>query len=401
MAEGSQPIICRVKGLADIASARLPERHSILLFIRLMEMEMFTNRLFNLILVITVLIVTACAPQPSIQSTFTALPTTSPTPMPTITATELPTEEPRLLASDGPWIAFQSNRGPGGLQAVWVMRPDGSEELPVPADVPGSKMSPDWSPDGTRLVFTTRGGPTEPLYEYDLTTNTSRQLFACEDPCLGDDDPAYSPDGTKVAFIRYLAPLVYVEDYGGEAPSDCGIWIGEIATGEVKQITSNTDPPCDGENNPRWSPDGTQLVYWRNPYANGQPTGTAVYVINLDGSEERRLTDPAMFAGEADWSPDGEWIVFATYPYREFGDLGPLPSNLYRIHPDGSGMEQLTFYETNLDATQPQYTPDGTSILFTGAGSSNRSLLIMPAEGGEPTFIARGGYTNGTWQPQP
>ena len=59
-----------------------------------------------------------------------------------------------------------------------------------------------------RLVFTTRGGETEPLYEYDLATDTSHQLFSCEDPCLSDDDPAYAPDGTRVAFIRALAPFV-------------------------------------------------------------------------------------------------------------------------------------------------------------------------------------------------
>ena len=147
-------------------------------------------------------------------------------------------------------------------------------------------------------------------------------------------------------------------------PSDCGLWIGELNSGEVTQITSNTDPPCDREYIPHWSPDGAQLTYWRDPYENGQPTGTAVYVINADGTNEQRLTDPAMFAGSPDWSPDGEWIVFDTYPLHEFQCC--QVSNLYRMHPDGSGMEQLTHYETeDLRATQPRYTPDGAWIVFT------------------------------------
>ena len=184
-------------------------------------------------------------------------------------------------------------------------------------------------------------------------------------------------------------------------PSDCGIWIGEVATGEVKQITSNTNPPCDREYLPRWSPDSAQLVYTRSPYENGKPIGTAVYAINADGSGERRLTDPEFIAGEADWSPDGEWIVFASYPLFEYNHSTPKTSNLYRIHPDGSGMEQLTFNETtDLRATQPQYTPDGKWIVFTSVTPSSRSLWAIPAEGGDPIVIAPGGiYTHGAWQP--
>ncbi|MEP7293876.1 MAG: hypothetical protein ABI835_18960, partial [Chloroflexota bacterium] len=71
-------------------------------------------------------------------------------------------------------------------------------------------------------------------------------------------------------------------------------------------------------------------------------------------------------------------------------------------HPDGSGLEQLTHYETpDLRATQPRYTPDGAWITFTAVTPSSRSLWAIPAEGGDPVVIASGGiYTHGTWQPQ-
>ena len=144
-----------------------------------------------------------------------------------------------------------------------------------------------------------------------------------------------------------------------------------------------------------------QVRQARDPYENGKPPGTAVFVVNADGSEERRLTDPEMFAGEADWSPDGKWIVFATYPLGEFNASSPEPSNLHRIHPDGSGMEQLTHNETaDLRAVQPQYTPDGKWIVFTSETLSSRSLWAIPAGGDEPIVLAPGGiYTHGAWQP--
>jgi TolB protein len=367
------------------------------------EIKMLLNRLFYL-LIVGFLIVAACTPQPS--PVYTApIPTTSlPSLVPTIQVTETLASSPHPFAGEKAWIAYQTNRTGEG---IWLIHPDGTEDHQVATDVPTAEQKyGNWSPDGTKLVFTTRGGETEPLYEYDLATNRSRQLFECKDPCVGDDEPVYSPDGTKVAFIRALAPFVHSDAFGGEVPSDCGLWIGDVASREVTRITSN--PECDREYFPQWSPDGLQLTYWRDPYENGKPTGTAVFVINADGSNERRLTDPQIFAGDPHWSPDGEWIVFSTYPLNEFNFV-PAISDLYRIHPDGTGMKQLTHYNSEeLRATIPRYTPDGKWIIFTAVqGSSNtqerrtdRSLWIIPAEGGEPIKITSGGiYVHGVWQP--
>ena len=97
-----------------------------------------------------------------------------------------------LLADDHTWIAYQSNQT--GAEGIWLIHPNGTGNHNVAADVPGEEKYGNWSPDGTHLVFTTRGGDTEPLYVYDLASNTSEQLFQCNTPCLGDDEPVYSPD---------------------------------------------------------------------------------------------------------------------------------------------------------------------------------------------------------------
>lgn len=107
-----------------------------------------------------------------------------------------------VFAGDEHWIAYQTDRG--GSEGIWLIHPDGTEDHQVATDLSGGQLLPDWSPDGTRVAFATRGVPGEPLFEYDLTTQTSRQLFACVDPCLGDDEPVYSNDGASMAFIRAL-----------------------------------------------------------------------------------------------------------------------------------------------------------------------------------------------------
>lgn len=290
----------------------------------------------------------------------------------------------------GPWIAYQTDRV-AGRDSVWLVRPDGTEDHQLETGLPYENLLPDWSPDGSQLAFTTRGGTTEPLYEYDMETQETEQLFECESPCLGDDEPAYSPDGGTLAFIRYLEPFV------GGAPSDCGIWLGDRVTGEVRQLTSNTDPACDREYYPRWSPDGDHLVYQRELTVGGD-VRTAVFTMRADGSGERRLTEPAMMAGEPAYSPDGEWIVFSTHPLNlETGGR----SQLYRMRPDGGGREKLTDGEAR--ATQPRYSPDGEWILFTSVTPSSRTLAMIPADGGDPVTVAdeEPVYTHGQWQPVP
>jgi Tol biopolymer transport system component len=183
------------------------------------------------------------------------------------------------------------------------------------------------------------------------------------------------------------------------------LWIGDIATGEVTQITSNQ--ACNREASPRWSPDGSKIAYFRERYDSSGVTD-AIFVINANGGEEQQLTDWDLVAGYPDWSPDGEWLVFATHPLFSF-NFDPVVSNLYRMHPDGSEMEQLTYYETpDIRANQPHYTPDGQWIIFTGVQPStnpeerrsDRSLWAIPAAGGEPIVIVQGGtHTHSTWQP--
>jgi Tol biopolymer transport system component len=117
--------------------------------------------------------------------------------------------------------------------------------------------------------------------------------------------------------------------------------------------------------------------------------------------QETTLTEDSLFAGDSDWSSGDEWIVFSTFALNDFQCC--QVSNLYRIHPDGTGMEQLTMYDTDqLRATQPRYTPDGASIIFTAVTPDSRVPWVIPADGGEPIAVAEGGiYTHPAWQPVP
>jgi Tol biopolymer transport system component len=333
------------------------------------------------------LILNAC----SSRSSDVGRPMTAPSTAAKSSPTQAPARAAHALAGESAWIAYQTDRGGEG---TWLIHPDGTNNHEVGADFAGDLILPNWSPDGKSIVMTSRNtGGSEPLYEFDLQSERIHQLVPCKDPCLGDDEPVFSPDGKTVAFIRALGP------FKNDAPADCGLWLGDVASHEVWQITSNRG--CDREYFPRWSPDGSQLTYWRWKENLGSTTGTAVFVIDIDGSHERQLTAWKTFAGDPDWSPDGKWILFSTYPLAAF-EVAPKASNLYRMRSDGSDVQQLTDYGSiHVRATQPRFTPDGKRILFTADTGSSRELWLMPAKGGKPVPVATGGiYTHGTWQPE-
>lgn len=336
-------------------------------------------------------ILAACGAAGTAPGAASEAPTDRPSKAPSVTPTE--TSEaatPHPLAGDDAWIAYQSSRS--GSEGVWLVHPDGTEDHEIALDVPGDHLHPDWSPDGTRLVITSRTDR-DVLYVVDLVSDAGEVLFECTGECLGDDEAVWSPEGTRIAFVRAMEP--FVEDI-----PTCALFSGDVETGEVEQL-GEARSCANRETFPHWSRDGSRIAYYRGTYEGDQMTSSALYVFDVASRQETKLTRDDLFAGDSDWSSDDEWIVFATFPLNDFQCCEV--SNLYRIHPEGSGLQQLTTFETDeLRATQPRYTPDGASIVFTAVTPSDRVPWVIPAGGGEPVAVAESGlYTHPAWQPGP
>ncbi len=279
----------------------------------------------------------ACS-APITQDSTTTIPEAT-VPDPTTTTTEVsPSTEASPSFDNSRWITFQG-RTEGERHRAFLIHPDGSGEMEIPRPEGTFVLLPAWSPDGNKIVLGSRGAVPESLYVYDLAANSIEALFDCAEPCVAHAEPSYSPDGSSIVFVAESGPFV------DDVPSDCGIWVGDVTTLEITRLTQN--PGCDREYYPRFSPDGTQIVYFR--WRDEGPERNAVFVIDSSGGDERQLTEWDQVAGHPDWSPDGQWIVFTTHP--DWNDVAT--SNLYRIRPDGTDVEQLTFYEDTTFRHQP------------------------------------------------
>jgi Tol biopolymer transport system component len=305
-----------------------------------------------------------------------------------------------------PWIAYEWVYDLNGVgvneHALQLVRPDGSGHHLLLLTTPAGH--PDWSPDGKRIAVATENE----IWTLNADGTDVKQLIACSGaPCMYVGLPAWSPDGRQIAFQRVLsAPAP-----GNEVDQ---IEVMDLATGATHVVAR---PPVAGSEmaefiNPRWSPDGTQIEFsvmrYPTPPSDENILGSSIAVVKADGSEAdapRILTDPALFGSYPDWSPDGQRIVFNTYPMGSFQDTTKA-TNLYTIRPDGTGLTQVThFGENDTRASEPTWTPDGKRIIFLyiernpSNPGGERLIAFIDADGANLTLIPTPGIVGDPYVP--
>lgn len=171
---------------------------------------------------------------------------------------------------------------------VGAMNGDGSDPVNLTNQTDSDDAFPDWSPDGSQIVFASRRDGNNEIYVMD---SNGDQLKRLTNNSADDFAPAWSPDGQQIAFLsdRESTTGVY------------SIYLINTDGSGVKRLTNDKG----NDYTPAWSPDGSQIAF--RSVQNGQ---SDIYRVKVNGSNILDLTnDPAEDWSPA-WSPDGSLIAF-------------------------------------------------------------------------------------------
>jgi len=236
-----------------------------------------------------------------------------------------------VLTSDGKFIIFK--RGDEIRQAD--IRSKRDEILGV------SKISGvyafDLAPNGQKVCFNTVRISADGLNGFNLhIINLDGSDLRCltgfpSDDINGINNPKWSPDGNNILFTAF-------DPSEQKGQRNVHLWTIRQDGTALKKITGEISKYS--VNEPAWSPDGKQIVFVARSEP-ARPEDYELYICNVDGSNVRQLTDNDWNEREPVFSPDGKQICFVSYRHQKVGMAG-YGSELFLINIDGTGEKRLT-----------------------------------------------------------
>lgn len=242
---------------------------------------------------------------------------------------------------------------------LWTIDVDSGAHRPL---ITGgaSAGAPRWSPDGTKLLYstTTDGKPDLRIYYFDSDRSVSLAQFQ-----FGPGSAAWSPDGSTIAFTMFTP---------GETPS----FAKPIAQPEGAE----------------WSPpvrvfDDLQFRFDGQGYL--KEGATHVYTLSADGGTPRQITD-----GEADFSSptwlNGDTLLVVGNDVED-RDLDPIESEIYAVNL--ADLERTVLTSRDGPDLGPAVSPDGSQVAYLGYDDLLKSyqqadLYVMNADGSGVTELA-------------
>jgi TolB protein len=232
--------------------------------------------------------------------------------------------------------------------------------------------APAWRPGDSDLLFSSGRDGNSEIYVMrsgqpgwvNLTNHES-----------GDNWPVWSPDGARIAFQS-------------KRDGNLDIWTMRADGSEPTRLTHDPEP----DYLPAWAPDGKTILFtsWRVEKAD-EARAPHVYVMNADGSGQRRLVAESLNTSEgATWSPDGTSIV-----YSRKGEKG---ADVFIADHAGENERRITNdQDRNIYNGSPTISPDGTSIAFYSDDESSSALVVIGIDGQNRRTLIAGGHN---WYPR-
>jgi TolB protein len=259
-----------------------------------------------------------------------------------------------------------------GRNEIRVMDLDGGNDQAITSNRT-LNLSPSWSPDGSKIVYTDYRDYNPNLYIADVGKNINYRVFG--DKGL-NASPEFSPDGGSIVFSH--------EDPDG----NINIYLMSPDGKNPRRVTSSSGSDV----SPTFAPDGKRIAFVSD--RTGSPQ---IYVLNIAAGPESAgnpaslLTTSGEYNTSPEWSPDGNYIAFNQRAGGQF--------DLFLIDMTTHAIKQLT--ATGANEEDPSWSPDSRFIVFDSNRGGNYDIYIMSIYGGTPKRITTKGAKERmpAWQP--
>jgi Tol biopolymer transport system component len=249
-------------------------------------------------------------------------------------------------------IAFQSQSLSDNIRdAIYIINSDGTEMTVLTEGDSDSELSPQWSPDGKRIVFASGIiDATKWLNELRISVmniDGSKRVKLTSTPDVEDSDPSFSPDGKQILFTRMFidkSSEVFIIDSDGSDER-------KIVDGRL----------------PRWSPNGEEIVFLKDK---------DIYLMTLGEKEIQKLftIGPATITTLA-WSPNGRYLLFD------------------RISSENQSNDGVYIYEFETKK-QVRLIDSGESYCQDGAWSPDSKEIVLACSNGGYLQLYKMGLTS-------
>lgn len=217
-------------------------------------------------------------------------------------------------------------------------------------------VSPRWSPDGAKIIFTSYRTSFPDIYVLELR-NRRISLFASFKGT--NSGGRFSPDGGRVAMVL-----------SGEGNPE--VYVGNAEGRQIHRLTNNQSV----EASPTWSPDGSRLIV-----VSDQAGGPQLYMMSAGGGGMSRInTSVSGYCAEPDWSlADPAKIVFTAKVGHGY------QTAVYDLK---SGAPAKIVSHAPTDAIEPMWLADGRHVICTFRAAHTSSIYLLDTESGKATRLS-------------
>jgi TolB protein len=232
-----------------------------------------------------------------------------------------------------------------GFKELYVMDYDGYDPRRITSDR-SLALSPEWSPDGRWITYTTFRDGNPNIYTLELQTGRRWKMVGFQGLNIS---PAWTPQGDRLLFASAREGTLQLYSMKPDR-SD----LRRLTAGFADNLS------------PSLSPTGMEMAFVSN--RGGTPQ---IYLASSDGTNPRRLTFKESYNTSPAWSPKGDWIA---YVCQVEGQM-----RICLITPDGENQLQLT--DGPGEQEDPAWSPDGKHLVFRSTEASSGGDLYRMGVG--------------------